>query len=76
MHISLQAIWSAQCHSSGLGAHFPAGYLVGTVSKVNRHNSGEFAQIEVIPAAQLAGGHHVVVLFSDSLAMEQPHATR
>ncbi|HBG83475.1 MAG TPA: rod shape-determining protein MreC, partial [Acinetobacter radioresistens] len=37
---------------------------------------GEFAQIQVIPAAQLAGGHHVVILFSDSLAMEQPYANR
>ncbi len=63
-------------YSSGLGQHFPAGYFVGTVSKVQRHNSGEFAQIDVIPAAQLAGGHHVVVLFSDSLAMEQPHVDR
>jgi len=63
-------------YSSGLGAHFPAGYLVGTVSKVNRHNSGEFSKIDVIPAAQLAGGHHVAVLFSDSLAMEQPYANR
>ena len=63
-------------YSSGLGQHFPAGYLVGTVSKVKRQNTGEFAQIEVKPAAQLAGGHHVVVLFSDSLAMEQPHAQR
>ncbi|AOA57598.1 rod shape-determining protein MreC [Acinetobacter larvae] len=62
--------------SSGLGQHFPAGYLVGTVSKVMQHTSGEFAQIDVAPAAQLAGGHHVVVLFSDSLAMEQPHADR
>ena len=62
--------------SSGLGQHFPAGYLVGTVSKVMRHNSGEFAQIDILPAAQLAGGHHVVVLFSDSLAMEQPYANR
>ncbi len=25
-----------------------------------------------MPAAQLAGGHHVVVLFSESLAKEQP----
>ncbi|WP_445116286.1 rod shape-determining protein MreC [Acinetobacter sp. WZC-1] len=63
-------------YSSGLGQHFPAGYLVGTVSAVTRHNSGEFAQIDVKPAAQLAGGHHVVVLFSDSLAMEQPYADR
>jgi len=63
-------------YSSGLGQHFPAGYLVGTVSKVKRENTGEFAQIDVKPAAQLAGGHHVVVLFSDSLAMEQPNAQR
>ncbi|NHB57670.1 rod shape-determining protein MreC [Acinetobacter shaoyimingii] len=63
-------------YSSGLGQHFPAGYLVGTISKVKRDNTGEFAQIDVKPAAQLAGGHHVVVLFSDSLAMEQPNAQR
>ncbi|ATZ67998.1 MULTISPECIES: rod shape-determining protein MreC [Acinetobacter] len=62
--------------SSGLGEHFPAGYLVGTVSKVSRHNSGEFAEIDVVPAAQLASGHHVVVLFSESLAKEQPYANR
>ncbi|MEN8282025.1 rod shape-determining protein MreC [Acinetobacter gerneri] len=62
--------------SSGLGQHFPAGYLVGTVSKVLRHNTGEFASIEVTPTAQLAGGHHVVVLFSDSLAGEQPYVDR
>ena len=63
-------------YSSGLRQHFPAGCLVGTVSKVMRHNTGEFAQIDVKPAAQLAGGHHVVVLFSDSLAMEQPNVDR
>ncbi|CAM4370625.1 rod shape-determining protein MreC [Acinetobacter dispersus] len=62
--------------SSGLGEHFPAGYLVGTVSKVSRHTSGEFAEIDVTPAAQLASGHHVVVLFSESLAQEQPYADR
>ncbi|WOE32802.1 MULTISPECIES: rod shape-determining protein MreC [unclassified Acinetobacter] len=63
-------------YSSGLGEHFPAGYLVGTVAKVRRHNSGEFAQIDVIPAAKLASGHHVVVLYSNSLAKEQPYADR
>ena len=62
--------------SSGLGEHFPAGYLVGTVSKVSRHTTGEFAEIDVVPAAQLASGHHVVVLFSESLAKEQPYADR
>ena len=61
---------------SGLGEHFPAGYAVGTVAKIRRHNSGEFAEIDVTPAAQLATGHHVVVLFSDSLAKEQPYADR
>ena len=63
-------------YSSGLGEHFPAGYLVGSIAKISRHNSGEFAQIDVMPAAQLAGGHHVVVLFSESLAKEQPNANR
>ncbi|HAV5000354.1 TPA: rod shape-determining protein MreC [Acinetobacter baumannii] len=62
--------------SSGLGEHFPAGYAVGTVAKIRRHNSGEFAEIDVTPAAQLATGHHVVILFSDSLAKEQPYADR
>ena len=62
--------------SSGLGEHFPAGYLVGTVSKVSRHTSGEFAEIGVQPAAQLASGHHVVILFSESLAKEHPYADR
>ena len=63
-------------YSSGLGEHFPAGYLVGEVSRVMRHNTGEFAQIDVKPTALLAGGHHVVVLFSESLAKEQPYAAR
>lgn len=60
--------------SSGLGEHFPAGYFVGIVSAVKRHNSGEFAHIDVQPAAQLASGHHVVILFSEPLALEQPYA--
>ena len=54
--------------------------IFGTNSSTNSWSlpciSREFAQIDVVPAAQLAGGHHVVVLFSDSLAMEQPHADR
>lgn len=63
-------------YSSGLGEHFPAGYLIGTVSKIQRQNTGEFAQIDIAPAGQLGGGHYVVVLFSDSLAKEQPYAHR
>ncbi len=60
--------------SSGLGEQFPAGYPVGTVSRVQRHGSGEFATIDIRPAAQLQGGHHVVLLFSAPLAQEQPYA--
>ena len=63
-------------YSSGLGERYPAGYLVGTISKVQRHHSGEFAQIMVKPAAQLSSGHNVVVLFSQGLAREQPNASR
>lgn len=63
-------------YSSGLGERYPAGYLVGAVSKIQRHHSGEFAQIMVKPSAQLASSHHIVVLFSQGLAQEQPHATR
>jgi rod shape-determining protein MreC len=63
-------------YSSGLGERYPAGYLVGSVKAIQRHHSGEFAQIVVQPAAQLASGHNVVVLFSQGLAQEQPHATR
>lgn len=63
-------------YSSGLGERYPAGYAVGVVSKVHRHHSGEFAQILVKPNAQLSSGHHIVVLFSQGLAQEQPHANR
>lgn len=65
-----------QIYSSGLGERYPAGYLVGMVSNIQRHHSGEFAQITIKPAAQLSSGHHVVVLFSQGLAKEQPHASR
>ncbi len=60
--------------SSGLGEQFPAGYPVGVVTAIARHGAGEFASIDVKPLAQLEGGHHVVVLFSEPLALEQPHA--
>ncbi|WP_026471091.1 rod shape-determining protein MreC [Alkanindiges illinoisensis] len=61
--------------SSGLGEQFPAGYPVGMVTAIARHGAGEFASIDVKPLAQLEGGHHVVVLFSEPLALEQPYAT-
>lgn len=62
-----------QIYSSGLGERYPPGYRVGTVSRVQRQHSGEFAQIMIRPAAQLSSGQHVVVLFSHGLAQEQPH---
>lgn len=59
--------------TSGLGERFPAGYPVGSISEIQRHGSGEFATIYIKPFSQLAGGHHVVVLFSEPLAKEQPY---
>lgn len=35
-------------YSSGLGQHFPAGYLVGTVSNVKRHNSGNLPRLMLL----------------------------
>lgn len=61
-------------YSSGLGENFPAGYLVGIVSKVQRHSTDEFAEVEITPVAQLAAAHHVAILFSNSLNKGQPHA--
>lgn len=64
-----------QIYSSGLGERYVSGYLVGTVSGVQRHHSGEFAQIMVKPSAQLANSQHVVVLFSHPQpAIVQQHA--
>jgi len=62
-----------QVFTSGLGERFPAGYAVGIVSAISRTGSTEFAQIAVKPKALLEGGHHVVILFSEPLAKEQPH---
>ncbi len=53
-------------YSSGLAGHFPAGYLVGTVDKVSRDHTGEFAKIGIQPTAQLGSGHHVAVLVQES----------
>lgn len=63
-------------YSSGLGERYPAGYLVGKVSAIQQHNTGEFARITIQPAADLASSYHVVVLFSQGLAQEQPNASR
>lgn len=51
-------------YTSGLGVNFPAGYLVGTISKIQRHSTDEFAEIEVQSVANLAAAHHVALLFT------------
>lgn len=61
-------------YSSGLGPNFPAGYFIGTVARIQRHNTDEFAEITVTPASKLSAIQHVALLFSNSLAKEQPHA--
>lgn len=60
-------------YSSGLGPNFPAGYFIGTVEKIQRHNTDEFAEIIVTPASKLSAIQHVALLFSNSLAKEQPY---
>ncbi|WLF84322.1 rod shape-determining protein MreC [Moraxella sp. ZY210820] len=53
-------------YTSGLGVNFPAGYLVGTISKIQRHSTDEFAEIEVQSVANLAAAHHVALLFTNN----------
>lgn len=53
-------------YTSGLGVNFPAGYLVGTISKIQRHSTDEFAEIEVQSVANLAAAHHVALLFANN----------
>ncbi len=49
--------------SSGLGGHYPAGYPVGVVSKV-QHDSGEqFTNITVRPNAQLSRNQQVLLIW-------------
>lgn len=53
-------------YTSGLGVNFPAGYLVGTISKIQRHSTDEFAEIEVQSVSNLAAAHHVALLFANN----------
>lgn len=54
--------------SSGLGARYPAGYPVATVSRVMRSGGGEFAVVHARPVAGTGQSRHVVLLFPEPFA--------
>jgi rod shape-determining protein MreC len=60
--------------SSGLGLRYPAGYPVGIVTRVGKSGSGEFAEIDAKPAAELDRSRHVLLLFNRPLRADQPAA--
>ena len=49
--------------SSGLGGRFPAGYLVGVVDSVTRFTGPPFAEINVIPSAELDKNREVLLVW-------------
>ncbi len=51
--------------SSGLGGHFPEGYPVGVVSKVDLHPGDKFMQIRVRPVASLAKAREVLLVWPE-----------
>jgi rod shape-determining protein MreC len=61
-----------QLVSSGLGGRFPAGYPVGTVSKIEQNLGETFVDVEVNPSAQLDRSRHLLLVFtSDASATEE-----
>ena len=50
--------------TSGLGGKFPSGYLVATVTHVNRSPDNAFAQIKAEPAAHLDRSREVLLVWS------------
>lgn len=48
--------------SSGLGGRMPAGFPVGRVAKIDTEQSGNFAQITVLPAANFVNTSYVLML--------------
>ena len=61
--------------SSGLGLRYPAGYPVGIVTRVGKSGTGEFAEIDAKPAAELDRSRHVLLLFNRPLRAENAAAT-
>lgn len=60
--------------TSGLGGRFPAGFPVGTVSKLRQDESQAFLIGEVTPAARLDRGRDVLLLRSAPQAVAPPPA--
>ena len=61
--------------SSGLDAIFPAGYPVGTVTKVERNPADTFATVEAQPLAHLDRDREVLLLWADKPKVPSPEAT-
>ncbi len=57
------------CLTSGLGGHFPIGYPVGQILRVTKRPDARFAEIEIIPAAELNRTREVLVLINNEKFM-------
>lgn len=55
--------------TSGLGGHFPEGYPVAKVTKINTDAQGPFADIKAEPLATLDRLRYVLLLWDDAQAM-------
>jgi rod shape-determining protein MreC len=55
-----------QIYTSGLGQRFPAGLLVGVVSRVDRPDSGLYQEAEVVPSVDFSRIEEVLVLTAGS----------
>ncbi|MGK2915740.1 MAG: rod shape-determining protein MreC [Porticoccaceae bacterium] len=51
--------------SSGLGGHFPAGYPVGQVARIERDPGQPFLAVTVAPAARLDRSRHLLLVFTE-----------
>jgi rod shape-determining protein MreC len=60
--------------SSGLDEIFPAGYPVGTVTKVERNSADTFALVEARPLAQLDRDREVLLLWANKPKVPAPEA--
>jgi len=50
--------------SSGLGGHYPVGYPVGEVVRVNKHTADQFLEIDVAPSAKINSSEQVLLVWS------------
>jgi rod shape-determining protein MreC len=67
--------------SSGLDGIFPAGYPVGSITKVERNTADTFALVEAKPLAQLDRDREVLLLWADAppeppAAAKEPKPTK